>query len=65
MIVGCYTVDLYCDHPDGGKYACTHWPGQFTGKTERGCLGQARRQGWQVDDPDQVRCPKHAGGKAA
>lgn len=61
MIVGCYSLDLYCDHPDGGQYRCTNWPGQWTGTTDRNCYAQARRAGWKLDlRQRQVLCPAHA-----
>lgn len=64
MIVGCYTVHLYCDHPDAAQYKCTEWPGEFTGQTERECLAEARKAGWKIGTPDNryervVRCKKH------
>lgn len=63
MIVGCYSVDLYCEHPEGGQYRCTNWPGQWTGTSARDCYAKARREGWKLNlsiTQRQVLCPKHA-----
>ena len=69
MIVGCYSVHLYCDHPDAAMYVCTAWPGDFTGRTEKECLKEARTKGWYVRKgsgpvatvarAEKVRCPAH------
>lgn len=61
MIVGCYSLDLYCGHQHNGEYKCTAWPGQFTGRTAAASLRAAKRAGWKVDkrNPDGVLCPKH------
>jgi hypothetical protein len=45
MVVGCYSMDLYCDTPRhvyGG-------PSQFTGHTEGECLKEARSRGWKFN----------------
>lgn len=62
MIVGCYSLQLYCNHQEAGQCgSCTAWPGEFTGRTESDCLRQARLAGWLIRKrPDEkVRCPKH------
>lgn len=49
MIIGCYTLDLYCKDPrakEPGDNTCTAYPGQFTGQTERECIRAARRRGF-------------------
>lgn len=54
MIVGCYSVDLYCDnwfdHPDGTRYTGhpNRKPHVYTGETEAGCLRQAKHDGWRI-----------------
>lgn len=59
MIVGCYSMDLYCDVKDA--FGCRAYPGQFTGRTESECIRKARKAGWRVvknGSPD-VACPNH------
>lgn len=62
MIVGCYTLDVYCESPvkicqdqrsPVFRYKCF---GQFTGQTERECRAKAKRAGWVLRD-GRVRCP--------
>jgi len=57
-IVGCYSVHLYCDHPDAAKHVCPDFPAEFTGKSERNCLAEARKHGWKISSTT-VLCPKH------
>lgn len=52
MIVGCYSLDLYCARgPNNGKNAAPTCkglnPGQFTGRTEAECKREARSKGWR------------------
>lgn len=56
MIVGCYSVDLYCDNSSTGidvgyvgdcLYRTRETP-QFTGETEAACLRAAKRVGWKI-----------------
>jgi len=70
MIVGCYTLDLYCDKKerhttlDGGRYYLKvdnrEWiylSNQFTGETYGSCLKQARKEGWIVNrNKDKCLC---------
>ena len=74
MIVGCYSIDLYCDNYDE-----IHWKGRddhghewrefphtYTGKTRGECIAQARKHGWLVndrleDDGGRQLCPKCSG----
>lgn len=69
-IVGCYTLDLYCD--TGGTYGegCPHkygglngviqqYPAQFTGRTEGDCIKQAKGLGWKIR-AGKAYCPKCA-----
>lgn len=66
-IVGCYDLNLYCDHPDQGEWTCTSWPGQFTGRNLSAARRAARAAGWSmrmsshVDEfgSGEVRCPLH------
>lgn len=63
-VVGCYTLDLYCDA--GGDMfggTCPHrgfaGNAQFTGNTERECLAQARSKGWSFKRRVTLTyCPK-------
>ena len=44
MIIGCYTLNLYCEVPE-----CTEeMPWEYAGRTGGSCRQQARRQGWQL-----------------
>lgn len=61
MIVGGYTLDLYCrNHPTSGGSLHTSWGeegvAQFTGRSVSGCRGLARRAGWRFVAGD-VLCP--------
>lgn len=64
-VVGCYTIDLYCD-TGGDKFAgnCPNrstldWWDEFTGASERDCLKQARSAGWTFKDrKTKAFCPK-------
>jgi hypothetical protein len=53
MIVGCYTLDLYCDgDPECPKSRCikgstqNYPPAQYTAENGADCRRQARRDGW-------------------
>ena len=64
MIVGCYSMDLYCDS-DGEHDYDAHMR-TFNGRTEIGCIRKAHKAGWLVrkgrsGKPDRVLCPKHRG----
>ena len=57
MIVGCYSIDLYCDfgpHPVGYGF-----PHQFTGQTEAVCFREARKKGWRIyRKQGKAKCPR-------
>ena len=65
MIVGCYTLDLYCRHQTS-KFDETHklegyinfiaFPAQYTGPTEADCKKQARRRGWVFGKDRDATC---------
>lgn len=65
MIVGCYTLDLYCrfdgtsDGPQAGTvvHGYNSQPHQFTGPTLSNCRAQARKRGWTFEDDDDATCP--------
>lgn len=56
MIVGCYSIDLYCD----GEYRHGYQEdmAQFADADESRCYRQARRAGWVVNTREQkAYCP--------
>jgi len=60
MLVGCYTLDLYCDNAD-----CTDTrdgPWQYCAETGATCRREARDAGWIITDEKQI-CPKCSGKK--
>lgn len=64
MIVGCYTLDLYCDSYDGGPpfrdsvvHKYQEFPHQYTGETRFECIKQARKDGWLISKKHQL-CSK-------
>lgn len=68
MIVGCYSLHLYCDTGnakpgmtgDGGNSPHgfdNPGFGEFTGPTEGDCKRQARNQGWRFGRDSRVFCP--------
>lgn len=55
MIVGCYSLDLYCDYCDRNLHGR---PTQFTHESGQGARQQARARGWVLDLPnDKAKCP--------
>lgn len=62
MIVGCYTLDLYCD-VEGCTYnlrAGQLQPSQYTGVAGTECKRAARKDGWRFQDADDGQraiCP--------
>lgn len=56
MIVGCYTLDLYCDK-ENDAHEFNEFPHQFTGRTKSSCIRQAIKNGWSVR-LDKAVCPK-------
>lgn len=66
MMVGCYTLDLYCDnesteHEHSGT-SYDEFPHQFTGEIASECRAKARRAGWQLNlRTGKAICPKCAG----
>lgn len=71
MIVGCYTVHLYCDFGKEGKrkgdsyklhggieaYKLEHVM-EFTGRTEGACFKEARKRGWRIYKAQgKAKCP--------
>ncbi len=67
MIVGCYSMDLYCENAEASSTVCRvgwgyHGPPVYTGRTEAECIRQARGDGWLItnDRPRKAYCPKCA-----
>lgn len=63
MIVGCYSLDLYCDTPNCREGMGRGW--QFTGPTEARCMRKARDAGWKFSKVRAARkawCPACAKG---
>ena len=67
MIVGCYSLHLYCDNmtPTGGQFydiaghRHDEFPHEFTNETRQGCFAQARARGWILNyRTDKSLCPK-------
>jgi hypothetical protein len=62
MIVGCYTMDLYCDNrgethiEEMQIHGHDKWPIQYTGHTEGKCKHKARQDGWRLGKEKQL-CP--------
>lgn len=65
MIVGCYTLHLYCDN--GGDEFGTNCPNrsivynaaEFTGPDKKTCLSEARKLGWSFNlNRTKAHCPR-------
>jgi len=58
-IVGCYSMDLYCDvdcdEPDFGEN-CSYRT-NYTGRTHSDCKRQAQADGWSFRKNGIVICP--------
>ena len=68
-IAGAYTLDLYCDCPDGESYysGSPHdghkwheFPHQFVGDTRAECKRKALKKGWTFRRDGLVICPTHS-----
>lgn len=58
MVVGCYTLDLYCVRFRGCPHQARYHEGadgQYSAESEAACRRNARRDGWRLlkDDTDQ------------
>lgn len=62
MIVGCYTLHLYCDGERcvlGRSRGEIIGPSEYTGNTGGEARSAARRDGWKIDEPnDKAWCRK-------
>jgi hypothetical protein len=55
-VVGCYAMDLYCDHP---KHVETYkGPPSYEGYTRGECVREARKDGWIFHRDGNLTCPK-------
>ena len=64
-IVGCYTLDLYCDKiniPDGeatdGIHRYNEFPHTYYDELGSICRSQARKDGWILKRNGNTICPK-------
>lgn len=68
MIVGCYSIHLYCDNAENlhgtgdDEHDFHEFPHEFTGETRGECMKEARRRGWLINlSADKALCPKCSG----
>lgn len=57
MIVGGYTLDLYCDR-ESPTHLFQEFPHQYTGENGPACRRLARRHGWRLKRNGEAICPK-------
>ena len=58
MIVGGYTLDLYCDEKDCKHEYDPRWhPVQYVGELGSRCRKQARQDGWLLSRDEKTKCP--------
>jgi hypothetical protein len=63
VLVGCYSIDLYCTNAEEQKGCRVGWshggPPTYTGETEGECIRAARADGWVItnDRPRKTFCP--------
>jgi hypothetical protein len=56
VIVGCYTMHLYCDHAGHVSHRGGYHD-EYTGQTAGACRKEARQEGWLFDlDHNTVYC---------
>ena len=66
MIVGCYSMHLYCDKSsiapgevyDDLGHIYHEFPHEFSGRTEAECKKSARERGWKFTGAGEAHCPK-------
>ena len=63
MIVGCYSMHLYCEQeqcPANGALRGVYTPTEFSGRTRAECTREARRDGWLVNHKaNKCWCKEH------
>ncbi len=57
MLVGCYTLDLYCDNFKAIEHKFGDFPQQYTDEFGSACRRLAREDGWLIKSDKQL-CPK-------
>ena len=57
MIVGCYTLDLYCDNEGASCHEFDEFPHSYGAEFGSQCRAEARRDGWKLHN-GQAICPK-------
>lgn len=65
MIVGCYTLDLYCDNVEAGtckrdkELRWPLFPDNFTDERDSTCRKKAREFGWRINEKTGIAiCPE-------
>ena len=59
MIVGCYSLHLYCDFGDAEIHEGMTFPHEFTGRTEAACFRDAKKRGWRIySQQRKAKCPR-------
>ena len=66
MIVGGYSLDLYCENylhnaptfPDEAGHSFSEFPHQYTDELGSVCRRNARRAGWLLTRSGKAYCPK-------
>lgn len=60
MIVGGYSLHLYCDAAEWGDppHTYSEFPHEFTGETYGECAKKARKRGWVLRRDRTAVCPK-------
>jgi hypothetical protein len=61
MIVGCYSLHLYCDNEDV-EHPYDEFPHTYTAELGSKCRNAARRDGWRLGRTGKAYCPL-CGGK--
>ena len=58
MIVGGYSLHLYCDYCNRNVGFSSNHPDEFAAETGGECRKQARKRGWQMDWSNGIaKCP--------
>lgn len=61
MIVGCYTLDLYCDN-DVSDHCRNVFSETYVGETFAECIREARSKGWIINPKkNKALCPECSG----
>ena len=72
-IIGCYSMDLYCDHVDCVEGRWSSPNAQITGRNKTAAYKEAQNLGWTINigvkevlgshGVGKALCPKHSGKK--